>query len=159
MQQQSEHDSIGRAGPTQSTRDENRESGLFGARERSVAAHLSTSAAESTAGARSASLPEEVGRYVKEYPLLAVAGATTVGLAVALALMPSRRIGRRYDSKPVKVVRDLERRITREMRSLRNSDTADQISSGVSRVLSSIDIPALIAGSQSYIDGLRRYFR
>jgi hypothetical protein len=101
--------------------------------------------------------PGGIAGFVSDHPTLAIAAAVTLGLGMALALQPRRR--ERFDRRAMRAGRDFERRLTRELRSLRNSETADRIAGGIGGMLSSVDLSGLLQHGQAYLDSLRRRVR
>ncbi len=114
-------------------------------------------AARTTGGvaeARNGSSQGGIIGFVNEHPTLVLATAVTFGLGMALALQPRRR--ERFDKRAMRAGRDFERRLTRELRNLRSSETAERVAGGIGSVLSSVDFSSLMQQGQSYLEALRR---
>jgi hypothetical protein len=157
MQQPVEQEPSGRNGPMQAAGPTERAHSAAGRSSGPSETRTSDVGRSANGNGAAPATSNGISGFVSEYPVLAIGAALTFGLGMALALQPRRR--ERFDRRAVRVARDFERKLTREVRNLGHSETAERISSGIGGVLSKVDLSALMSQGQAYLDTLRRRVR
>lgn len=101
---------------------------------------------------------ESVGSYIVRNPLIATAAAFTIGAAVVMAVKSARRTDDRLDRRAMRMARNVEKDLSREIRSLRRgnfADGVDAISNSVGQALSKIDMAPVMEQARQIVDAAR----
>jgi hypothetical protein len=104
------------------------------------------------------SAPQSVLTFIQEHPVVAAGGALAAGAAIAMLVHSRQAQANRLDRRLMRRARDMERKLSREVRALRHIDLADRAShmtSSLGDALSRVDFNALTERGQAYFDTLR----
>ncbi|MGE0699822.1 MAG: hypothetical protein AB7O57_12060 [Hyphomicrobiaceae bacterium] len=99
--------------------------------------------------------------FIERHPLVAAGAALAVGAAIAMAMhaRSQRRLDSRLDRQAARAMKSMDRSFRREMRSLRHSDFADNLSrfgNSLGEAFSRFDLAPLAERGRDYLEAARR---